>query len=1109
MSQSIIRWWSLWVLILAGNVSVWSQQTRYRPYEYFIRFENLSVNEGLSQSTGRDILQDSNGFIWIATQDGLNRYDGRSILIYNNIPGNPNSLSDNFILSLHEDKKGFLWIGTQGGGINRLNPRTQKFSHFRHDPSDGQSLSNDVIQDIYEDRRGNLWFATQNGLNLYNPKQARFRRYHLDSAYPGISFINCLFEDSKGRFWLGTNAGVVQFDRESETGVRHFFYDSTKNSIGGNSVGAILEDYRGNIWMAGNGCPLTKWDERTGQFTVYRNNPDDPGSISDNSIYSLYETRIGKPVLWAGTQRNGLNRFIPETESFIHYRGDPEDPFSIANNIIFSMHASDDGTMWIGTGGGGVSSFSLRHNKFHTFRNPESQLANFIWAIRKHSDHQVMVGTQNSGIYLFDRQTHEFTRFRFDPNHSKASQSYDIYALFRDSKGFLWIGTSNAGVFRVHEQRNIYEHHTPDEHEPGSLPSQWVRCFYETPEGDIWLGTANGLSRFNAQTKDFDNYMHTSGDSSSLSYPTVQGILQDHQGNFWVGTYGGGLNRMDRSTGSFTRYSQDPFDRHSLSNNRIRVLYEDSLGRLWIGTDHGLNLYNREQDNFSAITMEHGLPNNVIYSILPDNQGRFWLSTNRGLSVFNPNDTSFINYDVRDGLQSNEFNTGSFFLADDGEMFFGGIDGFNIFHPDSIQNNPYVPPVMITQIKLFNKPLSPGENEIIEQCITATEKIRLPYNQNFLSFEFASFNYINSENNHYKYRMKGVDADWVDAGNRGFASYPDLKPGNYLFHVIGSNNDGIWNEQGDRIEILITPPWWQSTLAWIIYTLVVLLSIFIYIRWRTYKLARDKRALEEQVKLRTQEIANQKEEIESQRDSLEELNAAKDKLFTIIGHDLKNPLTSLLSVSHTLKENIAHLTQDELKQAITNVDHSAQNLFRLLENLLEWTRTQTGHTPIHRRHFKLNTVIRENINYLSPQAGKKQIDLKHELPESISVYADRNMISTVVRNLLNNAIKFTPKGGMVKIRSVHTHTATRVEISDTGLGISEEAREKLFRIDSTVSTRGTEDEKGTGLGLLLCKDFVEKNGGSIWADSLPGKGSTFTFTIPLSPYSQKSSPSRS
>ena len=1098
--------WKRWAfvgMIMAWTATLTAQESGYRPYEYFIRFENYSVNEGLSQSSGRAIIQDSRGFIWIGTHDGLNKFDGHKFKVYNTIAGDTNSLSDNFILSLLEDRQGLLWIGTNGGGVSHFDPQRENFTHYRNQQGEYSSLSNNFINAILEDRQGNLWFATNQGLNRFNPEDDSFTRYLMDSTQTPSSIIYALFEDSQGRFWLGSRGGgLLQFDPLAGRIIRQ--YRAGNDSIGGNTINTILEDHLGNLWFGGEECPLTRMDP-SGKFRVFHNDPNDISSISENAIYSLYETRIGKPRLWIGTLRNGLNLYIPESQSFVRYHNDPNDPFSLSNNIIFSMESSQDGTMWLGTGGGGITKFSLRSNKFHTFRNPEGGVSNFFWCIRPYDDHQVLLGTQNSGLYFFDRKLQTFRPWPFDAKHPEESLSYDVYTLHKDRKGALWIGTANAGLYRIDEEKNLYEHFLAHPDNDNTLASNWVRSIFEESDSCLWIGTTLGLSRYNPLRRTFTNYYPIPGDSTSLSYPTIQGLLLDSRGDLWVGTYGGGLNKLNRTTGTFKRYRHHPKDPHSLSNDRVRVIYEDADSVLWIGTDHGINRYNREKDHFDAFTMAHGLPNNVIYSILPDKHGHFWLSTNLGLSVFNPADTSFKNYDVQDGLQSNEFNTGAYYLAENGEMYFGGIDGFNIFHPDSIRDNPYVPPVSITEFQLFNKPVDPGLSSILDQCISTTEEIQLKHNQNFLSFEFAAFNYINSDKNQYRYKMEGLDDEWVEAGNRRFANYPDMKPGTYRFRVMGSNNDGIWNETGESLRITITPPWWESTLALILYGLTGLLLIFWYIRAKTSRLAREKRILEDQVRMRTMEIANQKEEIEAQRDSLEELNAAKDKLFTIIGHDLKTPLTSLLSLSHTLKANLSHLTQKEVQTAISSVDHSAQNLFKLLENLLEWTRAQTNRTPIHRRHFALNDVILENLNYLKSQAWDKKIRLQHQVPEPISVYADRNMISTVIRNLVNNAIKFTQQGGRVKIGAHRKNQETIIQVADNGIGIPPRKRENLFRIDSARSTDGTNKEKGTGLGLLLCKDFVEKNGGTIWADSTPGKGSTFYFTVPLSPY-QKETP---
>jgi len=317
-------------MVLAGTSSAFSQQAGNRPYEYFIRFEHLSVNDGLSQSTGRDILQDNKGFIWIATQDGLNKYDGQHLTVYKHHSDDTNTVADNFILCLYEDHRGHLWIGTNGAGISCFDPEKNHFRHFRHDPSNPHTLSNNLVHDIFEDRSGVVWAATEDGLNRFDAQAESFQRMPLNGISWAPAYISCIYEDSKARFWLGTaGAGLLEYDREKATVVRQFIHQSGKNSIGGDYLEAILEDHRGDLWIAGPGCPLTRWDETTGSFTVFSHQPSDPGSISDNVIYSLYETDVGQPVLWIGTQRNGLERFVWETESFIHYRNDPDDPFSL------------------------------------------------------------------------------------------------------------------------------------------------------------------------------------------------------------------------------------------------------------------------------------------------------------------------------------------------------------------------------------------------------------------------------------------------------------------------------------------------------------------------------------------------------------------------------------------------------------------------------------------------------------------------------------------------------------------------------------------------------------------------------------------------------------
>jgi two-component system sensor histidine kinase ChiS len=1068
-----------------------------------IRFENISVNDGLSQSTGRVVIQDSKGFIWIGTQDGLNKYDGHSFAIYNNDPQDPNSMADNFIQEITEDLDGILWIGYNNGGMDCFDPGRETFTHYKHLTGDTTSLIHNNINDIYIDQGGTLWVGTANGANIFNRETGTFQQIKFTGIADPMPAINCFYEDGQHRFWIGTlTSGLIEYDRTMGKMVQVYRHNSSSNSLSSNAVTCILEDGYGEFWVATPNMGLNRLDRETGHVDRFTTDPDDPGSISDNNIFKLLETDLEEKILWIGTQNGGLNRFNRASETFISYQNDPKDPFSISNNIIFALTASADGTMWIGTGGGGINRFSLRKPKFRHYKYPGNVLANFVWEIFEDSRGRIWIGSQGNGLFLFDRQSHEFQQYLFDPANPDLSRTYNVLSVIESEDRTLWIATRLNGLFRVNEQQGICKNYRFHSQDDTSIGSDNVQVVYESSDGTIWLGFIGaGLDRLDKDTERFTHYSQSPTDSAGLSFNIVFSLFEDSEKNIWVGTYGGGLNRLDPATGYFTSYLYDPDDPHSISNNRIRCFHEDPGGTLWVGTDHGLNKMDRATGRFIAYTTKDGLPNNVIYSILPDRHGNFWLTTNHGLSRFNPVDLSIRNYDEEDGLQSNEFNTGAYYVSPSGEMFLGGINGFNIFHPDSIRENAYIPPVLITNFRLFNKQVGIGPDSPLKKSVTETQEIILTHKQNFVSFEFAAFNYIHPEKNQYKYMLEGVDPDWVEAGNRRFADYPGLSPGRYVFRVLGSNNDGNWNNEGDQIRLIIRPPWWRSMLAYIVDVLLLILILIGYIRMRTNRLEQLSKRLERQVDERTREIAKQKEEIESQRDALQELNATKDRLFRIIAHDLKNPMTALMSITQSLTMAYHELEEADKEEAIQQVDKAAGDLLRLLDNLLQWTTSQTGGMPFRPERFDLSVSANEGCSLAEPLASKKNIRLTSRIPEGSWVKADRNMISTVLRNLLSNAIKFTPAGGKVTLEIRHFAeedgpNCYEVSVADTGIGIPEDHLDQLFRMDNTWTTKGTANETGTGLGLLLCHDFVVRNHGNIRAESHAGKGSRFIFTLP-------------
>jgi len=1088
----------LFIVIQTGSISMIRGQTAKD-----LRFENISVNDGLSQSTGRVVIQDSKGFIWIGTQDGLNKYDGRSFTVYNSDPLDTNSMADNYIQDITEDEEGFLWIGYNTGGMDRFDPGNEIFTHYKNRPGDNTSISHNNINHIYFDRSQTMWVGTVSGVNIFDRKKGSFLRIPLTGLDSSTPQINCFYEDRQNRFWIGTAGfGLIEYDRASGKIVNQYQHDPFANSISSNVISCVLEDSFGEFWIATSNMGLNRLDRETGQVDVFVADPDVPGSISDNYLFKILETTHGEHILWVGTQNGGINRFNRASETFTFYQNDPNDPYSISNNIVFSITASTDGCLWMGTGGGGINKCSLRKPKFQHFKYPGNVLGNFVWEIFDDRQGKIWIGSQGLGLFTFDRHSHEFKHYLFDPIEPEISRTYNVLSVVESADGTLWIATSMNGLFRVNEKKGVCKNYRFDPQDNTGIASNNLRVVFESSDGTIWAGfNGAGLDRMDKNTESFSRYTRSLSDSTSLRSNVVSSIFEDSDKYIWIGTYGGGLNRLDPANGDLTVYFHDPNNPFSISNNRIRCIFEDRQGVLWVGTDHGLNKMDRETGRFFAYTTKDGLPNNVIYSILPDQHGNYWLATNHGLSRFNPIDLSIRNFVEEDGLQSNEFNTGAYHLSESGEMYFGGINGFNIFHPDSIRENVFVPPVLITNFKLFNKPVKIGQDSPLKKNITEITEIILTHRQNFISFEFAAFNYINAEKNQYKYMLEGVDPDWVEAGNRRFADYPGLQPGKYIFRVLGSNNDGTWNSEGDKVRIIIRPPWWRSLLAYIIYVLLIVFMLFGYTRIRTYQLEQLSKTLENQVEERTREIARQKEEIESQRDSLQELNATKDRLFRIIAHDLKNPMTALMSITQSLTMAYHELEETDREEAIRQVDKAAGDLLRLLDNLLQWTTSQTGGMPFNPERFDLSLIAHESHSLAEPLARRKKIVLESNIPQGSWVKADRNMVSTVFRNLLSNAIKFTPEGGRVTLELNHFSkengpSCYEVIISDNGIGIPKERLDQLFRMDNTLTTKGTANESGTGLGLLLCHDFVIRNHGNLRAESKVGKGSRFIFTLP-------------
>jgi len=817
-----------------------------------IRFDRLSTDQGLVGVNC--ILQDRQGFMWFGTQEGLNKYDGYSFTLYSHDRTAPDSLSDSFILSIYEDQSGTLWIGTKNGGLNTFDRVTEQFTHYTNALNDPHSLSNNEVSAISEDQSGILWIGTKGGgLNKLERKTGQFTHYTNAPNDPhslSNNEVSAIFEDQSGMLWIGTKGGGLnKFDRETGQ-FTHYTHDpSEPNSLSHNEVSAIYQGKTGGFWIGTNGGGLNKFDRETGKFTHYTHDPNNPNSLSIDNISAISEDQSG--VLWIGSGTwdasytgRGIDRFDQAIEKFIHYSNNPTDLNSLSNNNVLSIYTDKVGAIWIGTWLRGVNRFDPAKDKFERYTlnsdNPNGLHGNAVWAFYEDQSGALWVGTGGGGLNRLDRKTGNFTHYKHKPNDPSSLSSDSVYSIYKDCSGRFWVG-GDGGLNLFERSREKFTHYVHDPNDANSLSDNTVTLINEDSSGTFWIGTFNGgLNKFEPKTGKFKHYVHNPNDANSLSYDVIQAIYEDRSGTLWIGTYGGGLNQFDPITEKFTHYVNNPNDLNSLSNDRVIQIYEDLSGILWIGTQGGgLDKFDRRTQQFSHYTEKEGLPSNLIGGLLADDEGNLWMSTFKGISKFNPKTETFRNYDVSDGLQSNNFDSLSHHKSKSGELFFGGYNGFNAFYPKNVKDNPHIPPIVLTNFKKFN------ESVKLDKVISEIKEIKLPYKDNFFSFEFAALDYTNPGKNQYAYKLEGFDKDWINSGTRRYASYTNLNGGEYTFRVKGSNNDGVWNEEGTSIKIIITPPPWKTWWAYSLYVIALAAAVVGFIQLRTRAQRKENEALRE------------------------------------------------------------------------------------------------------------------------------------------------------------------------------------------------------------------------------------------------------------------------
>ncbi|MBN1464318.1 sigma 54-interacting transcriptional regulator [candidate division KSB1 bacterium] len=844
-----------------------------------LKFHHLSIEEGLSQSIVECIIQDSRGFMWFGTEDGLNKYDGYGFSVLRNDPDDPNSLSQNHVTCVFETSDGLLWIGAFNGGLNCYDPATKKIKAFRANPNDPAGLCHDIIWDILEDDDGQLWLATEGGLSHFDPRSARFTSYFHHPHNPrslSHNVIHRLCKDKQGYLWLATENGLNRFDTANRQFTGYYHDPHNDNSLACNKVRTVYADRAGAIWIGTDGGGLDKLTfaaDGMPQFTHLKNDPHDPSSLSHNSVYSLYQDPYG--VLWVGTKGGGLNLYDAETQSFTRYKRNPLDPYSLSYDEIYDIFEDRTGVMWLGTYGGGVNKVSQAADQFPQYKsdpsNPNSLNHDIVWSINEDQEGILWIGTHGGGLNRFDRVHDKWMHYQHQPGDPNSLSNDIVRVVYIDRQNILWLGTHGGGLNRFDPSTGQFRAYQHDPHDPFSLSHDEIRSIFEDARGNLWIGTyGGGLNKFNRETGHFQHYVHDPADANSICNNYIRVMYEDKNGLLWIGTQGGGLNRFDQKTEQFTLYKKDAQDSTSLSSDFVFSILENEDGALWLGTyGGGLNKFDPRSGRCTRYTSRDGLPSNSIYGFVRDDDGNLWISTNNGISKFNPHNESFVNYNVDDGLQSSEFNGGSFFKSQSGEIFFGGINGFNAFYPENIRENEFKPPIVLTSFRKLNEPVELGTP------LTDLRSLKLSWKDYVFAFEFSALDFTAPEWNQYAYKMEGLDKEWLhtDARKR-FASYTTLAPGKYTFRVKGSNNDNVWNEDGIAIQIRITPPFWRTPLfrtALVLLFLLFLLFLYRAYQWRMQAIRQKRHELEERVTERTQ--AAQKLEA-----ALEEVKVLKNRL---------------------------------------------------------------------------------------------------------------------------------------------------------------------------------------------------------------------------------------
>lgn len=1046
------------VLVVACILSCINIGTSYANMVENYNFKNITIEDGLSQSTVETIYQDSKGYIWIGTNDGLDRYNGYEFKYYKHDKDNKNSIPNNYIVDIIEDKNGHIWVSTING-LSRIDTNTDEVKNYSSDKNNGNLSDNNLWQILYT-TEGKFLVSSINGLNLYDEENDTFNRVLSKENELPSQFIYSVKEDSNGHIWVGTDKGLVELDKSLN------LVKSYEDTVGESEVYNIYDDLKGNVWVCTLDNGLFRINLSDKSVKNYKNTSSE-SSIMSNNVRDVVND--SNRQLWVATDK-GICAFDYKTEKFRKYNKKAYESNNLVDNMVFCLFKDRCGVIWVGTYKG-VSIFNPDTKFLHFKSNPndnDSISGDMVQGIYKDDDDLVWMGTSEQGINIMDGKS---TQYINTENSNLLSDTIQDITGYKDN---IFIGTNNGLSVLV---KNGDDYTITNYTEEDGLPSNKIRSLFCDSKGNLWIGTNKGLAILDSNNKLMDiTYIL---EEMGVADKFIRAVFEDSKGNYYIGCFlEGGLIKINPKTKEYKVYKSVEDDKNSISSNCIRYINEDLNGNILVGTSYGLNILDTNKDKFKSYTEKDGLINNIVYGVLVDDDNNIWMSTNGGISKLSADKNVFENFTITDGLQSNEFNGRSCFKANTGYMYFGGVNGFNVFNPNDIDGFEVKPQIMIDDFEV---------NGVNKKDISNTG---LKYSENNIKISFFTNDYRNTSAIQYYYKLNGEE--WDTTKNNSIL-FVNLNPGNYELKVKAKNQQGVMSEE-HIVKFTIKPPFWKSKLAICTYLLLIALAI-IKNRYEVKKLDR-------LVNERTNDLIIEMEKNESLFKKVLSLEQNKNNYFVNLSHELRTPLNVLCSISQLIK-NISKkemfISHERLSYYMEIMDRNTSRLLKLINNIIDNTKIENNSYVLTKEDIDIVYLVEETVIDMKDYIEEKGLRFIFDTDvEEKLINCDKAEIERCIINLVSNAVKFTSKGGLIEVILSDLGDKVKISVKDNGIGISEENKRLIFDRFNQVIDKNAESKGGSGLGLTICKQLITLHGGEIYVESEVGVGSEFVIILPVS-----------